>query len=323
MGESPKAPRIVVLLATYKGEMHLRSQLDSLLAQSLVPDLILARDDGSDDGTRAILAAYARAHPCVIQVIDGVAGEGSRTLGFVGNFLTLLRRSPIEARYIFFCDQDDVWLPTKIERTVEALDHAMSEGAGPHAPLLAFTRLSIVGPDLTPRALSPVPRRPGFGHALGENAVTGCSMCVNGALARLVKENPPQAARVVAHDWWFYLVASGLGHVIYVPEPTILYRQHGANVEGATTGPLATLLARVRGLRSGKWARKRPWSMFEEFHSLHATHLTTERRRLLEDYALLAHGRMRACARVLAGQVRRDRLLDSVIMFLTVFLRRR
>jgi hypothetical protein len=63
--------------------------------------------------------------------------------------------------------------------------------------------------------------------------------------------------------------------------------------------------------------------MFEEFHSLHATHLTTERRRLLEDYALLAHGRMRACARVLAGQVRRDRLLDSVIMFLTVFLRRR
>ena len=54
---------VCVLLSTYNGEAFLREQLDSLFAQEDVELTILARDDGSSDGTTAILAAYAERHP--------------------------------------------------------------------------------------------------------------------------------------------------------------------------------------------------------------------------------------------------------------------
>ena len=97
--------RIEILLATYNGERFLAEQLDSIIAQTHKNWWILARDDGSTDGTLALLKAYK------VQLVDKmeILEDGRGNLGSVGNFSALMEASTAE--YVAFCDQDDVWLP--------------------------------------------------------------------------------------------------------------------------------------------------------------------------------------------------------------------
>ena len=86
----------------------------SVLEQSY-PDVdILVRDDGSTDDTFVILKEYEEMHPN----IRAYQGEN---IGVNRSFFELLRKSDARAAYIGFCDQDDYWLPEKIERAVEKL----------------------------------------------------------------------------------------------------------------------------------------------------------------------------------------------------------
>ena len=113
---------IDILLATCNGALYLPEQLDSLLAQTCRGWRLLVRDDGSSDGTREILENYRSRHPDVIMIIPG---EG-QNLGACGNFSCLLEQS--DAPYIMFCDQDDVWLPDKIEITLTAMRELERQG---------------------------------------------------------------------------------------------------------------------------------------------------------------------------------------------------
>jgi glycosyltransferase involved in cell wall biosynthesis len=97
----PRSPHVQVLLSTYNGERFLRPQLDSLLAQDHPNVSILVRDDGSSDGTQAILDEYARGG-ARMQVIRGTH------LGFTQSFFDLIERSSPEADFLALSDQDDV-----------------------------------------------------------------------------------------------------------------------------------------------------------------------------------------------------------------------
>lgn len=225
----PAAPRVAILMATYNGGKYLDEQLRSLLRQSYTAWQLYAADDLSRDDTYAILQRYAAADSRLH------VRQNARRAGACANFLTLL--GEVDADYYFFCDQDDVWLPEKIEATLSALQAA--EGvAGEEVPLIVHTDLRVVDAALQPLAASfwhysriaPCLLRR-FHHLAGHNLCTGCAMAFNRAARDAAQPFSPEA---LMHDAWVTArtLARG-GRVVALAQPTVLYRQHAANVLGA------------------------------------------------------------------------------------------
>jgi glycosyltransferase involved in cell wall biosynthesis len=212
---------VIVLMSTYNGDRFIVEQLRSILDQLPVGGRILVRDDGSTDRTVAKILDLRDERISVIQ------GEN---IGFARSFLTLLRDAPDHADVVMFADQDDVWLPDKIERARAALANYFG------SPALYCSAQMLTDAELRPaHATQRWPRRPCFENALSENVVTGCTAALNSAAANLIRRAgvPP---RVKFHDWWLYLVVSAFGTIIYDEEPTLLYRQHDSNQIGHGTG---------------------------------------------------------------------------------------
>ncbi len=213
---------VAVLLSVYNGAPYLREQLISLCAQSHTDWVVLWRDDGSRDDSRALMARFAA------EVGPERCREwrsGAR-LGVTGSFLTLLRAAE-GYPYVAFADQDDVWLPGKLAR---AIDWLTGEGARLG---LYCARQRLVDHRLSPIGYSPAyPNPPRFPAALAQNIATGCTVVLNRKAADRIAESDPPAASV--HDWWSYLVVSALGgRVLFDEEPQVLYRQHAGNAIGA------------------------------------------------------------------------------------------
>ena len=99
-----------ILLATYNGEHHLSTQLNSIINQSHTNWRIYARDDGSTDATKSILETFRDNHPNKIVILE----DSRKNVGARENFSILMTAS--KSDYIFFCDQDDFWLPEKLEK---------------------------------------------------------------------------------------------------------------------------------------------------------------------------------------------------------------
>jgi glycosyltransferase involved in cell wall biosynthesis len=220
-----------VLLATYNGERFLREQVNSILAQTLARVTILARDDGSTDSTPQILTEYARRYPARVQLLPSSAPTGHAR----DNYRALLQAA--NAPYVAFADQDDVWLPNKLELEMNAMS-LLEERHGSSRPLLVFSDLRVVDQHLSPIAQSFWEHRrinPRNIHRIGrllmENVLTGCTALLNAPLVNLARLMPQTAAM---HDWWVALLASLFGHASYLDEQLVLYRQHESNVVGAS-----------------------------------------------------------------------------------------
>ncbi len=230
---------MAVLLSTYDGARYLPQQLESLLRQSFGRWTLLWRDDGSSDGTVAVMREFMQAaggDRC--RAAGGPAGH----LGIAASFLALLRQVP-PGTTAAFADQDDVWLPEKLQRGALAL------AAGPAArPALYFARQQLVDEALAPLGLSPFRGRPtAFPASLTQNVATGCTVMLNPAAVALVAASDPPDGTL--HDWWSYLVVSAAGgRLIADPVPVMLYRQHRLNAVGA---PHSTLRRGLMALRRG------------------------------------------------------------------------
>ena len=145
------AALVDVLLATWNGERHLAALLDSLLAQTYPHFRLLVSDDGSIDGTRAVLERYRpRFGGRLLLLPPRPAGRGG-----LGNFEYLMQASldDAQAPWAMFCDQDDVWLPEKIAQTLAAMQRT-ELGAEPGTPCLVHTDLRVVDEALAPIAES-------------------------------------------------------------------------------------------------------------------------------------------------------------------------
>jgi len=221
--------KVQILLSAYNGEKFIRQQLDSLIEQTHQNISILVRDDGSSDGTRNILDEYKK---------NGLIDYYSdKNLGVVSSFLDLVRKADPACDYYAFCDQDDYWEPEKIARAV-----GMLSGHKVELPLVYGSQIKIVDQDLKLLRSSHDKRikKTGFGNAMLENVITGCTAVFNQAMreALLCVKNE---RGIFMHDWLLYLIGSSMGKVIYDQEPTLHYRQHNLNVLGAGTSPAKTI----------------------------------------------------------------------------------
>ena len=258
---------VQVLLSTYNGLPYLGPLLDSLLSQRGVRVDVLARDDGSTDGTLEVLRGYAERAP--VRVVAGA------NVGVVRSFFWLLRHASPEADAMAIADQDDVWLPDKLARAVASLD-----ACPPGEAALYCSGVRPVDRELRPLGEPALPPRgPSFENALFENIVAGCTAVLNPAALRFVAAELPDTANM--HDWWIYKVLAGRGRVVFDAESRILYRQHGGNVVGAGASRLARGAARVRRVLRRRRVMMAP-SQLRELHRIHGAALPPHRRLLLE-----------------------------------------
>ncbi len=191
---------------------------------------MVARDDGSTDETTDVLREYQKRFPDRVHVIE----DRRCRLGACQNFARLLEEST--APYIAFADQDDVWMPDKLERLLERM-RSLEERFGADEPLLVHSDLEVI--DDSGRVLGGSfwkyqAIRPDVAgdwrRLMVQNVVTGCAAMINGALRDLARPIPAEA---IMHDWWLALVAARFGAIGYVRHATVRYRQHKGNDKGA------------------------------------------------------------------------------------------
>ena len=223
MKEVGSTRTVAIVLSTYNGAPYLSEQLASFEAQSYPHWCLLWRDDGSCDDTRSIMAAFA------IRVGEGRCREVTscvRRLGAQSSFLLLMRAAQ-DYPFVAFADQDDVWLPDKLSRSVQYMDRVSGT-----RPALYCGRQILVDKFLRPLRLSPrfSPSLP-FPAPLVQNIATGCTVLLNqAAVSAITRTQPPENSM---HDWWSYIVVTALdGQITFDTTPCILYRQHGNNVVG-------------------------------------------------------------------------------------------
>ena len=277
-------PEVLILLAAYNGAAYLRQQLDSILAQDYPHWHLILSDDTSSDETPEIMGQFAAAFPKKVTLYR----SGHRFGNAQDHFLHLLSRFH-DATYILFCDQDDVWHPDKIRKTLETMRQVEKD---PMTPTLVHTDLRVVDGQLRPLDSSFLHysgldgRILSLNRLLIQNVVTGCAMMINGALARIVCEKLPDRD-VMMHDWFLAVLASACGKTGFLNEATIDYRQHGANTVGAKN---SRSLAYFKSRLSQRLIRDSVFSgaaQAEMVLSNYSAHILAENRKILAAYASL------------------------------------
>ena len=305
------SPSVAILLCTMQGQHFLREQLNSIVAQTHSDWAIWASDDGSDDGTHAILEEYrARLGNDRFSIHCGPAE------GFVANFLSLVCNASITADFYAFSDQDDVWNADKLQRAVGML------GAVPgQTPALYCSRTCYVDANNQVIGASPLfTRPPDFANALVQSIAGGNTMVLNDAARNLLRLAGADA-NVASHDWWAYMVISGCGgKIFYEPEPTVRYRQHDNNLEGANNSWSGRLL-RLYQLMQGRF---RVWND-KNGAALQRIrmHLTLDSQRRLDEFEMARTGHLFArLAAFRRSGVYRQTSLDSLSLLVAVVLKK-
>lgn len=225
-------PVVEILMATYNGADYIRQQIDSIRSQTLNDWKLSICDDCSTDGTVDIITSIAHDDPR-INIISQDVKFGSAQ----ANFTFLM--SHATGDYVFLADQDDIWHPNKLKLFMDRIDEA-ERRYGTGTPLLAFSDLTVVDAEdhvIAPSFLTYIgrdPRRTDLNELLVQNLVTGCASAMNHAMIQAIHAfSVNDAKAMMMHDWVYALLAASVGHLIYVDEATVDYRQHGTNVMGA------------------------------------------------------------------------------------------
>ena len=263
-------PEVAVLLCSYNGGKFLAQQLESIGRQEGVKLAIHVSDDGSQDQTQRILAAFREHWGQQLSIFQGPEQ------GHVDNFFSLIF-SDIEGDYFAYSDQDDIWHPDKLSRAIKALSPLSDD-----RPALYCSRSLLIDEYGDHIGLSPLfSKPPAFANALIQNIGGGNTMVMNRKAKELLCAVGP--VDIVAHDWWTYILVTGSGgSVVYDQRPSLSYRQHQDNLVGSSTAWsdrfnrfYLALLGRNRG-----WNTKHILALQQS-----RCYLTTQNQRILDDFS--------------------------------------
>lgn len=281
---------IAICLACYNGAEYINEQLKSILEQTYTDWVLFVRDDASTDETAGIIERYASKNSGKIVAVPNPGKEN--TGNAKQNFALILNyvKDNYSFNYFMFCDQDDYWLPEKIEKTMALMKETEKDAT---KPILVHTDLKVVDSELNElgdsffkyRALKPDVKD--LSHLLIQNNITGCTMMWNKALNDLVHLGD---TNVAMHDWWLTLTACCFGEIACLKESTILYRQHANNSIGATkVNTIGFIFKRLFG---GNYVKKTLVMSVDQAGSYlkyYKDSLSEEQTKLMELYADLYH----------------------------------
>ena len=216
---------VSILLPTYNGEKYIKEQIDSILNQTYKDIKLIISDDGSSDNTVNILKQYEQQDSRIELYIQ------PKNMGVVKEIEFLLQK--VETPFYMLADQDDYWLPEKVEKSLETLIKNNAD--------LVFGDLEVVDENLNTIY-------PSFGdfmllnrkiHKYLDsykvnylyNCVTGCTVLAKRETIQYIIPIPAKSKYLI-HDHWISIMVSLNGKLAYMDEKYIKYRQHGNNQVG-------------------------------------------------------------------------------------------
>lgn len=225
---------ISVALISYNGEKYIRHQLESILCQLPQDGEVVVSDDGSTDATRQIVSEMAQADKR-IRLVDGPCkGVIKNMENAIANTRVYDKWKPDGGRsgakdnicedYLFMADQDDEWMPDKIEKVVRAFEE--------HSVDLVMHDVRVMNGDLTeelmPSFFEYRGSCVGFWKNMIKNRYMGCAMALR---ANRLADSIPIPEDVPMHDQWIGMRNDMHGNGGYcLPDKLLLYRRHGGNV---------------------------------------------------------------------------------------------
>jgi glycosyltransferase involved in cell wall biosynthesis len=235
-------------MATCNGAAWVAAQLESLAAQTRRPAELVVCDDASDDATLDRVREFAAEAPFPVRL-----EHNPRRLGATANFERAV--GLCRGDLVFLADQDDVWLPGKIETVAGRLDADPALGA-------VFCNGTVVDADERPlgydlwRALAFDAReqrrvREGRAHEVFARHVVaaGTGLAFRRRFVAWLRPFPDLRN---AHDAWIAALIAGVAEVRAVEEPLIHYRLHDANQIGLRRFDLAGQLRQaLRQIETG------------------------------------------------------------------------
>lgn len=220
--------KVSVALCTYNGAKYLVEQMDSLLNQTHLPDEIIISDDGSTDGTVSIIETYQAKFGGRIKFF-----QHDVNLGVFKNFPFAIGQCTGDI--IFTCDQDDYWLPSKIEKHLERHQSDTSID-------VVYSNADVVLESVE-RYLYPLwEQKTILDQENGQasvvsllykgKSIAGCCMSFKRAILSTITPFPDQ----IYHDDWIATTSCVMGKISGISESLIKYRQHGRNAVGIVRG---------------------------------------------------------------------------------------
>ena len=219
--------RIAVAMATFRGERFLDQQLASIAAQTRPPDSLFVSDDASDDRTVAMLEKFAASAIFPVHVAAATAN-----VGVTGNYERAI--AACDGELIVLSDQDDVWLPNKLEyleRVFESSpdvgyafsDAYLIDGTGKRTGERLWAMAGFNADQQMRMRLDP------FGQVLGRSIVSGCTLAFRTKWRDLLTPFPAERTEAktrVLHDRWASIVLPLVSGVAVIEEPLVEYRIH-------------------------------------------------------------------------------------------------
>lgn len=254
---------VQVLMSTYNGTRYIGEQLQSIYGQKGIGVSLLVRDDGSTDGTLALLDEE--------QCAGRLRWYTGENLGPAYSFWNLLQ-SADDCDYYAFCDQDDYWDSDKLAVAAEAM-----RGDGDR-PAVYFCQTRLVDENLKEIESVTISPLLTYGESLMYHFVTGCTMVINRAMREELLCYKPAFIRM--HDIWIYNVAQAIGASVHFDKvPHMSYRQHSANVVGQVNSAAFVWKNRWKRIKKNEHIRSR---LAAELLKGYAAKMSPENRTLTE-----------------------------------------
>jgi rhamnosyltransferase len=311
---------INILLASYNGEKYIADQLNSIINQTYTNWQLYIRDDGSTDNTLNIIKKYQQTDLRIHLITDELGNLGS-----CQNFSALMNSIKNENKYIMFCDQDDVWLPSKIEDTFNEIIRL--EAKYRNIPLLLHTNFTYADLNLKPIKSKKHFKRtkitnPEFSNVVCQNSALGCTMMINKKLLYLIGGIPKIAEN---HDYWIALVASAFGKIFYLDKKTLLYRQHFGNLSPHYNyDSFSKRFRRIFVDKKNFEDVKLKLQMAQVFKEIYYNQLSNDNKKVIDDFLSLSKKRnLPLLIRNIKNGIRRQTFSQTLLFYLTLVLAKR
>lgn len=289
--------KVAVLISTYNGEKYIKEQLDSVLNQTYKNIEIVIRDDGSSDSTIEIIKEYQKKHSNII------LKEGTN-VGFIKSFFQLLGLA--ESDYYAYCDQDDVWMENKIELAVNALNEADNT-----KPNMVFGNSDYYDENMKLISEGEKHRTFSFKNSLYECVAQGMTMTINQAAKELIRDNIPE--KCLFHDWWTYMICSGMGQVLYNDETVVKYRRFQKNATAEGQSALKVFLWRIEKLFTDKGMQDIKIQQLE-YKKMFYNKLPDENKKILDIFVQEKYNFFKAIRKAFYPQKLRRKLVDDIMV---------
>jgi glycosyltransferase involved in cell wall biosynthesis len=219
-------PRVSVVITTYNQEPYIGPAIRSALSQTFTDREIVVVDDGSTDGTGAVVASFGDQVRYIRQSNHGVAG--SRNTG--------VREA--RGELIAFLDGDDLWDREKLDIQVAAMDQESGSGLsavdGVQFSDEGILRSSLIREEIWEHLPPPahIMTRPCYGELLRGNVIATASQVM--VPRRVLEEVGPSDTRLrLSSDWDLYLrIATGY-KLTFVNRPLIQWRYLDTSASGS------------------------------------------------------------------------------------------